>query len=83
MLVAHLPVSQRSAAAKRSSCSLSGKVFSRRRASLAKSSATLFALSFFFFFCNWLSCAYCGNCLMLVTCSPVKRTKTVFEGGWP
>ncbi len=26
---------------------------------------------------------YCGNCLMLVTRSPMKRTKTVFEGGWP
>jgi hypothetical protein len=26
---------------------------------------------------------YCGNCLMLVTWSPWKRMKTVFEGGWP
>jgi hypothetical protein len=26
---------------------------------------------------------YCGNCLMLVTRSPVKRTKMVLEGGWP
>ena len=26
---------------------------------------------------------YCGNCLMPVTRSPVKRTKTVFDGGWP
>jgi hypothetical protein len=26
---------------------------------------------------------YCGNCLMLVTRSPVKRIKTVLEGGWP
>src|ERR1700686_1682064 len=25
--------------------------------------------------------AYCGYCLMLVTRSPMKRTKTVFEGG--
>jgi hypothetical protein len=29
------------------------------------------------------SCNYCGNCLMLVTRSPMKRTKTVFDGGWP
>src|SRR5712664_1827198 len=26
---------------------------------------------------------YCGNCLIPVTWSQVKRTKTVREGGWP
>jgi hypothetical protein len=26
---------------------------------------------------------YCGYCLMLVTRMPVKRTNTVFDGGWP
>src|ERR1700730_9915854 len=26
---------------------------------------------------------YCGYCLMLVTRSPMKRMKTVFDGGWP
>jgi hypothetical protein len=26
---------------------------------------------------------YCGNCLTLVTREPVKRTKTVLDGGWP
>ena len=26
---------------------------------------------------------YCGYCLTLVTRVPVKRTKTVFDGGWP
>jgi hypothetical protein len=30
-----------------------------------------------------LICSYCGNCLTLVTRGPVKRTKTVLEGGWP
>src|SRR6266851_2171496 len=25
---------------------------------------------------------HCGYCLMLVTRSPMNRTKTVFEGGW-
>jgi hypothetical protein len=27
--------------------------------------------------------AYCGYCLTLVTREPVKRTNTVFDGGWP
>ena len=26
---------------------------------------------------------YCGYCLTLVTREPVKRTNTVFDGGWP
>jgi hypothetical protein len=26
---------------------------------------------------------YCGYCLTLVTRVPVKRTNTVFDGGWP
>jgi hypothetical protein len=30
-----------------------------------------------------ISEAYCGYCLTLVTRVPVKRTNTVFEGGWP
>jgi hypothetical protein len=30
-----------------------------------------------------ISEAYCGYCLTLVTRVPVKRTKTVFDGGWP
>jgi len=30
-----------------------------------------------------ISGTYCGYCLMLVTRSPLKRTKTVFDGGWP
>ena len=30
-----------------------------------------------------ISEAYCGYCLTLVTRVPVKRTNTVFDGGWP
>jgi hypothetical protein len=36
----------------------------------------------FLFVFSWGG-GYCGNCLMLVTWSPLKRTKTVFDGGWP
>jgi hypothetical protein len=30
-----------------------------------------------------ISGTYCGYCLILVTRSPLNRTKTVLEGGWP
>ena len=32
---------------------------------------------------NGLSRNYCGNCSILVTWSPWKRTKIVLDGGWP
>ena len=43
-------------------------------------------VSFFSYVSTELGCKaedYCGNCLMPVTRSPVKRTNTVFDGGWP
>src|SRR5260370_14164601 len=32
---------------------------------------------------TFLGQSHCGYCLMLVTLSPINRTNTVLEGGWP